>query len=152
VHYVRVSVKAIITVEGRLLVTKNADAEGYYYLLPGGGQEHGETLVAALQRECMEEIGVQVRVGPLLYVREYIGAHHEFKAHDAHFHQVEVVFSCQLLDGQVPANGTLPDTDQIAVEWLSISDLHRYRLYPRALARVLQSADPLDCRYLGDVN
>lgn len=33
--------------------------------LPGGAVEPGETIVAALERECREELGVDVEIGPL---------------------------------------------------------------------------------------
>ena len=42
--------------------------------LPGGAVEPGETIVAALERECREELGVEVEVGPLTgwyYHREF---------------------------------------------------------------------------------
>jgi ADP-ribose pyrophosphatase YjhB (NUDIX family) len=54
----RNSAKAIIVREGRLLVTRNSDPEGDWYILPGGGQNHSEPLHATLRRECLEEIGV----------------------------------------------------------------------------------------------
>ena len=42
----------------KILLTKNQDDdEGYFYLFPGGCQEHGETIHNALLRECMEEVG-----------------------------------------------------------------------------------------------
>lgn len=59
---IRNSVKAIIIVDGKLLLTKNQDDEGYFYLCPGGGQEHGETFHKTLQRECLEEIGSSVQI------------------------------------------------------------------------------------------
>ena len=49
------------------------DRSGEFYLLPGGGQNHGETLKECLIRECYEELGVHVRVQKLLCTREYIG-------------------------------------------------------------------------------
>jgi ADP-ribose pyrophosphatase YjhB (NUDIX family) len=72
---VRVAAKAVIVQGGRLLVTENVDADGRWYLLPGGGQEPGEALPETLRRECREEVGADVEVGELLYVRDYIGRH-----------------------------------------------------------------------------
>jgi 8-oxo-dGTP diphosphatase len=51
----------------KILLTKNQDDEGYFYLFPGGGQEHGETIHNALLRECMEEVGEEVEIGELLH-------------------------------------------------------------------------------------
>jgi ADP-ribose pyrophosphatase YjhB (NUDIX family) len=46
--YIRNSAKAIIISGDKILLTKNQDNEGYFYLFPGGGQEHGETIHNAL--------------------------------------------------------------------------------------------------------
>ena len=67
--------------------------------LPGGGAEFGETLHEALHRECREEIGCDVEIGPLRFIREYIAAHHEFAAEDPEAHQIEYMFVCRLADG-----------------------------------------------------
>ncbi|MCX6069761.1 MAG: NUDIX domain-containing protein [Chloroflexi bacterium] len=75
---VRNSGKAIVIRDESILVIAYRDEEGEWFSLPGGGQEPGETLTDALQRECLEELGVGVEAGPLRYIREYIGAHHEF--------------------------------------------------------------------------
>ncbi len=77
---VRLSVKAIIIREGRLLVLRCRDQSGVWYVLPGGGQMAGETLDQALKRECLEELGCEIRMGPLRFVRDYIAWHHEFAA------------------------------------------------------------------------
>jgi len=61
-----------------VLVTRNMDRSGPFFLLPGGGQEHGETLPKALRREFMEEVGVPIEVNELVLVRDYIARNHEF--------------------------------------------------------------------------
>src|SRR5437879_2738782 len=67
---VRTAAKAIVVRDDHLLAIKCQGRAGLFYILPGGGQEPGEDLVVCLQRECLEEIGVGVEVGPLRYVRE----------------------------------------------------------------------------------
>jgi 8-oxo-dGTP pyrophosphatase MutT (NUDIX family) len=54
VEYVS-SVRGIIFKEEEVLVIKAPD--GYYYILPGGRVEKGETLLQTLQREMLEETG-----------------------------------------------------------------------------------------------
>jgi 8-oxo-dGTP diphosphatase len=42
--HIRNSAKAIIIQNGKVLLTINLGKDGYFYMFPGGGQEHGETL------------------------------------------------------------------------------------------------------------
>jgi 8-oxo-dGTP pyrophosphatase MutT (NUDIX family) len=95
---IRNSAKAIIVNRDMVLLTKNQDKEGYFYLCPGGGQEHGETLHNALKRECIEEVGYYIEIGELLHIREYIGKNHEYSSFDFNVHQVEYYFVCELKD------------------------------------------------------
>ncbi|WP_246070554.1 NUDIX domain-containing protein [Paenibacillus kobensis] len=108
---IRNSAKAIIIEDGKVLLTKNQDDNGFFYLFPGGGQEQGEQLSDAVYRECIEEIGQQVVVGDLIYVREYIGKNHEFAAWDSEIHQVEFYFKCSLKTNNATFdNGCNPDS------------------------------------------
>ena len=150
---VRNSVKAIIVNAEKILLTKNQDIEGYFYLCPGGGQEHGETFDIALKRECIEETGYDVKIGELLYVREYIGKNHEYSSHDFNVHQVEYYFVCELKNEEnvEPIN---PDSHQIGTEWVHIKDLFQYRLYPKEIRKYIikyfnGEKSPV---YLGDIN
>ncbi|MGE8206844.1 NUDIX domain-containing protein [Heyndrickxia sp. NPDC080065] len=153
--HIRNSVKAIVINEEKMLLTKNQDHEGYFYLCPGGGQEHGETFHETLLRECLEEVGVDVEVGELLFIREYIGKNHEHASVDFNVHQVGYYFACELkdfkeIDGQ-PSN---PDVHQIGVEWIPINDLCQCRFYPNHLKEYIINylngeKSPI---YLGDVN
>ncbi len=149
-HGVRLSVKAIIVREGRLLVLKCRDDEGVWYALPGGGQEAGETLDKALRRECFEELGCEARMGSLRFVRDYISKNHEFAATDPDAHQVELMFECYL--ESEPSLAVEPDSMQEGFEWLEVKALRGSRLYPRALEHLLGSAEANGVIYLGDVN
>lgn len=154
---IRNSAKAIIIQNSQLLTIKNRDPLGDFYILPGGGQEYHKTLHEALRRECKEEIDVEIVIGRLQFVREYIGAHHEFSESDGEVHQIEFMFRCALEEGHNPSNGTMLDTCQIGTSWLPIAQLDRYRLYPAVLKELLKTRcsdeiDSLTQVYLGDVN
>ena len=152
---VRNSAKAVIVQEGKLLAIKKQDKEGFYYVLPGGGQEHGENLHEALKRECVEEINVEVEIGELMFIREYIGKNHEHAAFDSDVHQMEFMFLGEMKAGHTDVgNGTVPDDGQIGVEWIPLTDLLDYRLYPQTMREYvidyfLGKKRPT---YLGDIN
>jgi len=151
---VRNSVKAIILDGEKILLTKNQDDEGYFYLCPGGGQEHGETFHTTLIRECIEEIGLNIDIKELLHIREYIGKNHEYAEFDFDVHQIEYYFLCQLSRTETPIKPTNPDNHQVGVEWIRIEDLLNYRLYPKELKKYIigylnGENSPV---YLGDIN
>jgi len=146
----RISVKALIIDGGRILLPLHRDDAGLYYILPGGGQEPGETLAAALVRECREELGVEVEVGELVGARDYIGRHHEFAATNDN-HQVELMFRCTFVGG-TPGTGTAVDDRQIGAEWIEIAQLAGVRFYPKRLAEILVARGDARFGYLGDVN
>jgi 8-oxo-dGTP diphosphatase len=150
---IRTSAKAIIVQGDCLLLVRYKDENGDWYILPGGGQKHGEPLAEALQRECQEEIGTTVQMGELKFVREYIGGNHEFAESDREMHQVDFMFECGISPAYTPANGTAPDTMQTGVEWVPLSDLENRRLYPKVLSSTLRNGmSGMSCTYMGDVN
>jgi 8-oxo-dGTP diphosphatase len=53
----RIRVSAILRRGSRILLIRQEKAGREYWLLPGGGVNGGETLVAALHRELAEEVG-----------------------------------------------------------------------------------------------
>ena len=150
---IRNSAKAIIIRNGKLLCTKNQDHLGIFYLLPGGGQEPGENLIDALKRECKEEISAAISVGDIRFIREYIGGNHEFAEYDADVHQVEYIFECKLAEGTELGKGVVPDSMQIGLEWLELSRLKEYRIYPGVLKEIIDKYGVVKSKiYLGDIN
>ncbi|MEJ5201861.1 MAG: NUDIX domain-containing protein [Anaerolineales bacterium] len=147
----RNSAKAVIIQDQHILVIKKQAGESIFYTLPGGGQKPGETLPQALERECMEELGIHVKVGNLLYIREYIGKHHEFANTDSEIHQVDFLFACKIIRDESPVRGDKPDKRQVGIEWLPINQLDEFPLYPAVLRKVLRQLPP-EKVYLGDVN
>lgn len=148
---VRSAGRALIIHDDRLLVTVLHGDDGEFWLLPGGGQDHGEPLPETVRRECREEIGCDVIVGDLAVVRDYVQANHEFARFDSTFHQVDLVFHAQLVPGAEPCLNT-PDERQVAVRWVPLAEVPTSPLYPQALRGWLAADPELRPRYLGDVN
>ena len=148
---IRNSAKAIIIMNDKLLLTKNVDHAGFFYLFPGGGQELGEELRQSVIRECIEEIGCEINVGELVFVREYIGKNHEFSEWDSDSHQVEFYFICSLKFESTLFKGINPDSNQVDVEWIEIAMLDEIRLYPKEVGKKLKE-NCLNPVYLGDIN
>jgi 8-oxo-dGTP pyrophosphatase MutT (NUDIX family) len=58
-----ISVKGVVLHEGRVVLVDNPRGE---WELPGGKLEPGEALEACVAREILEELGLEVTVGPIV--------------------------------------------------------------------------------------
>lgn len=156
--HIRTAARAVIIDGNRLLVIAMRNENGPFYILPGGGQLHGETLHETLRREGREELGADIEPGPLLYVREYRGCNHTFARAHRHFHQLEVVFQARLsdpasLDINAPC-GPQKDNRQEGLAWLELDALDDVDFFPAHLKTFIRNGqlviDPP--AYLGDIN
>ncbi|MCS7202557.1 MAG: NUDIX domain-containing protein [Dictyoglomus sp.] len=150
---IRNSAKAIIIKDGKILMIKGIDRWGYFYILPGGGQNPFENLKETLIRECKEELNVNIIIHDIRYIREYIGKNHEFSEYDSHLHQVEYMFLCEIKDEENLKKGENPDNFQVDIEWIPLDKLSSYRIYPKILKDLIgKNGELLGPVYLGDVN
>ncbi len=58
----RIRVSALLRWEGRILLCRHEKPGKEYWLLPGGGVNSGESLVDALHRELLEEVGIDEEI------------------------------------------------------------------------------------------
>ena len=126
----RTSAKAVVIRDGKLLAVRLRDEEGEFYILPGGGQNPGELLPDAVEREVAEETGIRVTCGELLLVLE--GAHGE------PFHRIDLAFRCEYR-GEVPDAVIEGDRTQVGCGWLDIATLNRAPLYPSRYRRAIMN-------------
>ena len=127
---IRNSAKALVIRDGKMAAIKIRDAGEEWYIMPGGGMEPEETLPEAVCREVMEELGLQVECGELLFVIEGV--------HGERFHRVDLVFECKIIGEKADAQRQ-SDTNQVGVDWLEISRLNTLPLYPSKLRRQIMN-------------
>lgn len=137
---VRNAARGVIVRDDQLLVLHNRGDDGAErFALPGGAQDLGETLAQTLQRECLEEIGTAVTIGPLLHVADYFKPRQSEPS--AVRHQVEFLFACDVPADYQPMMGHHPDKRQIGVVWTSLRDLATLPLSPASLRELLADGE-----------
>ena len=88
---VELRASAVAVREEEILLVRHSRAGRSYWVLPGGHPHANEVASAALAREVLEETGLRVEPGPVLFVWEGIAPHHARRI-------IEVVFRAELLD------------------------------------------------------
>ncbi len=117
----------------RMLLTRLAESRTPSrkgtWTLPGGGIDHGEHPLVALEREVYEETGLPYTVGPLLDIgsRHFIGRAPSGRLED--FHGLRLVYA-----GTVPVD-VPPQVIEVggstdAAAWIPVGDLHRINTVP----------------------
>ena len=92
----RIRVSAILRREDRILLCRHEKGGKEHWLLPGGGVNSGESLVDALHRELLEEVGIKEELpveGPVAIV-DSIAPQRSFAAK----HVVHIIFAGDLGD------------------------------------------------------
>jgi ADP-ribose pyrophosphatase YjhB (NUDIX family) len=117
---IKIRVAAVITKGERLLLVQHTKNNRSYWLLPGGGLEFGEDLKACVVREVVEETGLQVEIGELLFVHESISP-------DGNRHILNLYFRGKVVGGRlrVEKGGIVTD-----VKFFPITQLKDLLLYP----------------------
>ena len=133
---IRNAVRAFIIRDNRILLIRKLYEDGSQkFALPGGGQDTGETLAAALIRECKEEIGADISNISLLHVADW------FKPRDSvppsTRQHVEFLFACEVDDSYTPQNGIHPDKHQVEVIWVKLDALHNMSCHPNSMLALL---------------
>jgi len=111
----KVVTAAIIMRDHKVLLTRRGPSGQLagYWEFPGGKIEDGESLADCLKRELMEELGVLSVIGEIFAESEYHYDHGSF---------LLIAMYVRLLSDELK----LTVHDQ--AEWVSVADLHTYRL------------------------
>ncbi|RME89796.1 MAG: NUDIX domain-containing protein [Candidatus Hydrogenedentota bacterium] len=126
---IRLRVAGLYIENGNILLVKHRKYGREYYLLPGGGQEAGETAKDSLRREWREELGLDIGVGDLLFTGESVPPVGTPKS------QVfQLAFSVEKIYGEIQ---TLPDGALIGWEWIPIDQFEKISFFPACKEQVL---------------
>ena len=131
-HKIRVSSRSIIIQDNKILLI--CFGNGLYYNFPGGGIEKHETAKQAVVREVLEESGLTVDVGELVFSLEYEPFNCGYSYGDGH--HISFFFRCYVNNSIAPAEPShtdvSPDDESItsAAEWVSLSELHTVNFIP----------------------
>ncbi|TLV04046.1 NUDIX hydrolase [Dyadobacter luticola] len=109
----------------------------FFWSPPGGGVQFGETATEALEREFLEETGLRVKVGKLLFINEHI---------EAPLHAVEMFFQIDSFEGTLKTgeDPELSAEGQVIeqVQFLSWDELTQFA--PNQLHRIFSMIGSLD--------
>lgn len=129
---IRVRVALMAICEGRILLARHLKEDRSYWMLPGGGVQHGETLTAALERELQEEAGVRALGLRLQALCESIDP-------DSDRHILHVVFRGELVEGEARATGA--DERVAEVRWMPLDEFFGAPFYPDVKDYIMQAAE-----------
>ncbi|SDG87470.1 NUDIX hydrolase [Roseospirillum parvum] len=130
----QIGVGAVVLSAGRVLLIERgkAPAEGTWSL-PGGLQELGETVAQAVAREVAEETGLEVEVGPLVEVVDWIERHADGGV-GCHFTILD-----HLARPRDPAALPVAGSDARQARWVDLGALADHALHP-VILRVINAA------------
>ena len=132
--------RGLAVVGGRVLLCRN-DRGGYFYL-PGGHVEFGEPAAHALNREFVEECGVQVRIGKLCLTSEGV-----FEARGKRHHEVNLVFHVELKN----AKSVVSKEAGLSFHWIDLSTLATTDLRPAGMKAWLEAGGRSDVAWMSEI-
>ena len=121
-----IAVGGVLFHEGRVLLVKRGrePAKGLW-AIPGGKIEPGEKLTDAVKREFLEETGIEVEAGEVVYVFDAIDL--------PKYHYVIIDYLVKMIGGDLRAGD-----DAEEVRWFAPDELDQYPVAPATVELLSQ--------------
>jgi len=122
-------VRAIIILEKRILLINRVKQDESYWVIPGGRVESKENHEDALKRECLEEMGVSIKVKNLFF--------HKSSEKPETFGHQEYYYLCDITGGEV-GTGEGPEfqrngsyVGEYNIQWVDFKNFINLNLKPK---------------------
>lgn len=133
----RIRAAGIAVNDDRILLIKHVHEDDEYWVPPGGGLEPGDgSTEGTVKREVFEESGLEVTVGPLIFVREFF----EKSRNTYHVEQFYMITEWRGELSLDNLRGLGGDEHVITkARWLSREELVTVKVFPEELRDLLWS-------------
>ncbi len=114
----RPSVYALIKNKDKVLLMRNKSSGKLWP--PGGGVEIGESMYESLKREVLEETGLKIDIGKLLFAEENF---FYYSPLDEAYHAFVMIFDCKIKSGKLLTDEQVDDYESEKPRWIDIKSL-----------------------------
>jgi len=117
----KIAQKAIIVRENKVLLVRDPRMDEVIWEIPGGRMNIDEEPREAVAREIREELGIEIVVGAVLHMEQFIQGSEGKRA-------FVIVYECQMKDTE--AQITMSETEVCEIAWVTADELPKYPLFP----------------------
>lgn len=121
-------VAGVAILNGKVLLHKTPSDK--FWSLPGGRAELFEFSKSTLIREMMEETGMHVTVGEMLWVCENFFVYNAIKHHEIGFYFTMEICGLENQSDFLGKEGS----EDLLFKWHDVSELHTIKVYPEFIA------------------